>query len=1010
LSGSTGTSYQWEVSTDGGVVYTNESSTSTTQSYTSISTTTKYRVLVTNASCGSVYSSVGTITIGGSSGAQWTGGTSTDWGNTANWCGYIIGDDGLDVTISATATYVPTLDRDRTIGNLNFNGSNKVITLGNYTLTAASFTNAAASNYVKTTGTGKLKVSIGNGITTSLPVGNTAYNPVSITNNNTASDYFSVKVLDEVYANSVSGSLNNSGRVQRTWDITKTNANSGSGVDFVFNWNAGETTSFTTASLYNYAGGTWVGQTGTTSSTSTSLTYRGYTGPMSSFAILSGFTWTGLAGDNLWNTAGNWSTGTTPLATTDIIISSGTPRLNIDYAVGGTLTISGTGTLTIDPGKTLSISTGGAVDFGGKSVTIKSDITGTGQLGRIQGSLIGASNVTVERYIPATGRRYRMLTPSVNTSGSIKANWMEGNINTSGTNVNTVDGYGTQITGPGGNANGFDVTGTNSASLYLTTNGVTPGYTSVSNTSGSLSALTGYFLFIRGDRSMNMNMFNTNVAPNPIPLPTSVTTLRATGTVVQGTVSNFTNPLSTSAGGFSMIANPYPAAISWDSVYAASSNINNYYTYWDPNLGFRGGFTTVSTSASTPGSLASKTIQSGQAFFVTTTSNGSATISIKESHKVGANGNNVHGIFKANTKVDDITSTKVKGISPVWENYQPNLQPTVSSIPEFRISLYYTESSGYKRLTDGAVALFDSHYSSTVDENDAVDAPNWDENIAIIRNGQNLAIESRAQLSENDTIAISMSAMKVMNYEMQFQGSNFGSTLLQPLLIDKYLNTLTPLSLNAPTTVPFTVTSDAATSSKDRFKVVFKTSVVLPFTVTKITATKKNETVHVDWEVKTDEELKSFDVERSADGRNFVKLATVASLGKGITISNYNWVDANPLMGENYYRIKVVPQVGKQRVSPIAMLTFDKQKPAMVVYPNPTEGNDFSIKLSNLTKGSYQIIVTNAAGQQVLVKSIESLGGMKIERMVFDKDISKGVYRIQVNGEGLSLISSIIKN
>jgi hypothetical protein len=92
------------------------------------------------------------------------------------------------------------------------------------------------------------------------------------------------------------------------------------------------------------------------------------------------------------------------------------------------------------------------------------------------------------------------------------------------------------------------------------------------------------------------------------------------------------------------------------------------------------------------------------------------------------------------------------------------------------------------------------------------------------------------------------------------------------------------------------------------------------------------------------------------------------------------------------------------------MLTFDKQKPAMVVYPNPTEGNDFSIKLSNLTKGSYQIIVTNAAGQQVLVKSIESLGGMKIERMVFDKDISKGVYRIQVNGEGLSLISSIIKN
>jgi hypothetical protein len=230
------------------------------------------------------------------------------------------------------------------------------------------------------------------------------------------------------------------------------------------------------------------------------------------------------------------------------------------------------------------------------------------------------------------------------------------------------------------------------------------------------------------------------------------------------------------------------------------------------------------------------------------------------------------------------------------------------------------------------------------------------------------------------------------------------------LLIDNYLKTLTPLSLTVPTTVPFTVTSDAATSSKDRFKVVFKTSVVLPFTVTKISATKKNETVQVDWEVKTDEELKAFDVERSADGRNFVKLATVASLGKGITMANYSWVDNNPLMGVNYYRIKVIPQVGKEKVSPVANLTMDKNKPTMMVYPNPTEGNAFNIKLSNLTKGSYQIIVTTASGQQVLVKTMEHPGGTKTQHIVFDNDISKGVYRVQVKGEGLSLLSSIIKN
>jgi len=234
--------------------------------------------------------------------------------------------------------------------------------------------------------------------------------------------------------------------------------------------------------------------------------------------------------------------------------------------------------------------------------------------------------------------------------------------------------------------------------------------------------------------------------------------------------------------------------------------------------------------------------------------------------------------------------------------------------------------------------------------------------------------------------------------------------LLQPLLIDNYFKTLTTLSLTQLTTVLFTVTSDTATKSKNRFKVVFRTSVALPFTVTNVIATKKNETVLVDWEVKTDEELKCFDLERSSDGRTFMKLATVAALGKGITLANYSWVDNNPVIGANYYRIKVIPQVGKEKVSPVANITMDKNRPSMEVYPNPTEGSDFNIKLSNLTKGIYQVIITASNGQQVLLKTIEHPGGTALQSMVIDNKISSGIYRVKVQGEGLSLLSTIIKN
>jgi hypothetical protein len=142
------------------------------------------------------------------------------------------------------------------------------------------------TNYFMTNSTGVLKRSVGNAGTFAFPVGNSAYNPVSITNNSGAADEFNLRVLDEVYRDGTSGSVLTSPRVKRTWLIGKTNANAGSGIDFVFNWNTGESTSgLNSPRLYHYNGTEWEKQTGTTSSTSSSLTYTGYTGTFSPFTI-----------------------------------------------------------------------------------------------------------------------------------------------------------------------------------------------------------------------------------------------------------------------------------------------------------------------------------------------------------------------------------------------------------------------------------------------------------------------------------------------------------------------------------------------------------------------------------------------------------------------------------------------------------------------------------------------------------------------------------------------------
>jgi hypothetical protein len=94
-------------------------------------------------------------------------------------------------------------------------------------------------NYIQTNSTGYLYQTINHLDSFTFGVGNASYNPVKITNKTGSADQFTVYVFDEVYERGTKGNGNamgNAKRIQRTWEIGKTNPNGGSGVDFVFEW------------------------------------------------------------------------------------------------------------------------------------------------------------------------------------------------------------------------------------------------------------------------------------------------------------------------------------------------------------------------------------------------------------------------------------------------------------------------------------------------------------------------------------------------------------------------------------------------------------------------------------------------------------------------------------------------------------------------------------------------------------------------------------------------------
>jgi hypothetical protein len=223
-------------------------------------------------------------------GKIWTGAASQYWNNTANWSPASLPEAGAAILFSLTAATDLYADNNYTVSSIDFNGSGRMLYLQNYTLNAGSIIGATATGYIKSdNATSSIKMNVANGATVVFPVGNSSYNPVSITNNSGMADDFSVNIVDEVYSQGTTGAAMTTNRVQRTWNISKTNPNAGAGIDFVFNWSSGTDVVgvLSSANLFHY-GTSWVKQTGTTVSTSTSLTYTGYTGTFSPFSIMEG--------------------------------------------------------------------------------------------------------------------------------------------------------------------------------------------------------------------------------------------------------------------------------------------------------------------------------------------------------------------------------------------------------------------------------------------------------------------------------------------------------------------------------------------------------------------------------------------------------------------------------------------------------------------------------------------------------------------------------------------------
>jgi hypothetical protein len=800
-----------------------------------------------------------------------------------------------------------------------------------------------------------------------------------------------------------------------------------------FNWVAADVDAGSATGSFkvkSYNGSTWSLQT-VASPLATSIQASNVTN-FGDFAVgetISTTNWTGASSTN-WNTAGNWSAGV-PTASTNIVIpggltnypvvSSGTVYalnttiqagaiINITggtLALGGSITNSGNINATIGAinlngnfsqdipaglfvnniikdltianaaGVTLSGSLGlagvltvsaGGFNTGGY-LTLHSSAAGTARVAPVTGGSI-TGNVTVERY--TTNRRaWRLLTLPVAHSNNIFNSWQNGGIYQTG--------KGTFVSGtsPDPLLNGLDYNGTNISSMKSFSTS-TQAFEEITNTHiTTLSANTkdhsdniGYFIFVRGDR----NPANLSVTSS------SATTLSGTGKLQTGP-QNF--PASSTANKYTLVGNPYASPI--DFSLLAKTNLVNRFFVWDPTLNQVGGYVTVDDLATpgvftaSPTSSQTKEIQSGQAFFVVTQANGPAAIGMDESSKSSTN---ITAMFRP-----------VSGTS------------TVASL---RTDLFLA-NAGSTSLADGTLVQFKDDFNAGVDYQDADKFGNVNETIGLLRKGKLLSIERKPMATSGDTLFLKLTKVTPRNYQFVFTAENLGKQGLTAFLEDNYTKQPTLLDLNGRTKVNFSVNSSAASMVSDRFRIVFKPAAVLPVTYTSLSAREKNNTIAVEWKVANQLNIKSYEVERSADGRNFTKMHSTAPVtGEN---ASYNWLDEKPISGANFYRIRNLDQDGSSQYSTVVEVKLADRGAGYTVYPNPVRNSTIGFQFTNQPAGEYHLRLFNLAGQVVFSKLLVHGGGNGRQSVVIGKHLEGGLYKLEITNSATDAaeISVLVK-
>jgi hypothetical protein len=184
----------------------------------------------------------------------------------------------------------------------------------------------------------------------------------------------------------------------------------------------------------------------------------------------------------------------------------------------------------------------------------------------------------------------------------------------------------------------------------------------------------------------------------------------------------------------------------------------------------------------------------------------------------------------------------------------------------------------------------------------------------------------------------------------------------------------------------------------------FTTAGIVPVSLLKFQGVPEKEKVKLSWSTAHETGIDRYEIERSADGRQFSKIGTVAAANSNSF--DYSSYDNLPLRGINYYRLRMIDKDGSFTHSRVVSVSMKEVSNGFEVYPNPATRKEINIAFASPRTSQANIRIYDLYGRLMMNVERQLNGG----NIILKHSLPAGGYLVTVTIDGRVEARKIVVN